>query len=171
MKRIHLLGRKNHGKTTLVVELVEYLTARGLRVGTIKHTHHAHELDAPGKDSHRHRTAGSSVVGILSPKMNAVFWAPADGEDDNRADADRYAAFAPHFATCDVVIVEGDTLARELKIEVYRAAVGGEPLAASDPAIVAVVTDDQPAVAAPLWPRRDVPAIADRVLQLLRDSD
>lgn len=167
MKRVHILGRKNHGKTTLVVELVEHLTARGLRVGTIKHTHHAHELDAPGKDSHRHRTAGSSVVGILSPKMNAIFWAP-DEREANRADADRYAAFAPHFASCDVVIVEGDTLARGLKVEVWRQAIGGDPLAAADPAIAAVVTDDPLPIAKTAWPRSDVSTVADRVLDLLR---
>lgn len=165
MKRVHLLGRKNHGKTTLVVELVEHLTARGLCVGTIKHTHHAHELDTPGKDSHRHRTAGASVVGILSPKLNAVFWAPGQSPDDG-AGADRYEAFAPHFAACDVVIVEGDTQARGPKIEVWRQAIGGEPLAAADPTIAAVVTDDYPSVAAPLWPRSDVAELARRMLAL-----
>ena len=44
MRRLHIIGRKNHGKTQLVVELVEELTVRGLRVATIKHTHHHHEL-------------------------------------------------------------------------------------------------------------------------------
>ncbi|MCA9266810.1 MAG: molybdopterin-guanine dinucleotide biosynthesis protein B, partial [Planctomycetales bacterium] len=69
MKRLHLIGRKNHGKTRLIVDLVEELTSRGLRVGTIKHTHHRHELDTPGKDSYQHRTAGAAVVGILSRSM------------------------------------------------------------------------------------------------------
>ena len=45
MKRLHIIGGKNHGKTTLVVELVEEFTRRGMTVGTIKHTHHQHELD------------------------------------------------------------------------------------------------------------------------------
>ena len=66
MNRIHIIGRKNHGKTQLVVELVEEFSLRGLRVGTIKHTHHDHELDTPGKDSHRHRSAGAAVVVIDS---------------------------------------------------------------------------------------------------------
>ena len=73
MKRIHIVGRKNSGKTTLVADLVAHLTANGHRVGTIKHTHHQHELDTPGKDSHRHREAGAAVVGILCPGMTAVF--------------------------------------------------------------------------------------------------
>ena len=62
MHRLHIIGGKNHGKTTLIVELVQELTKRNLRVGTIKHTHHRHELDVPGKDSYRHRLAGAEVV-------------------------------------------------------------------------------------------------------------
>lgn len=173
MRRVHIIGRKNHGKTTLVSALVEELVARGLRVGTIKHTHHAHELDAPGKDSHRHRLAGSRVVGILSPAMNAVFWAPQEPTAAPLPSTDRrgrYEEFAPHYAGCDVVLVEGDTLADAPRIEVWRAAAGDAPLAARDPTIVAVVSDDHPQVAAPIWPRSDLPALAERILALVAGS-
>lgn len=165
MKRIHILGRKNHGKTTLVAELVAILAARGLAVGTIKHTHHAHELDTPGKDSHRHRTAGACVAGILSPQLNAIFWPP---EEQAATPVDRYEAFAPHFALCDLVIVEGDVLARGIKIEVWRKAAGGPPMAAEDREIAAVVTDDPLDAKTPVWPRNNPSAVADRILQLLR---
>lgn len=159
MKRIHILGRKNHGKTTLMVELVEHLTARGIRVGTIKHTHHAHELDTPGKDSHRHRAAGASVSAILSRSMNAVFWPPS-------ATADRYAEFEPHFSDCDLVLVEGDTMCQGTKIEVWRQAVSSDPMAPGDPQIRAVVTDDPLDAPVPCVPRRDIHAIAATVLSL-----
>jgi molybdopterin-guanine dinucleotide biosynthesis adapter protein len=170
MKRLHILGRKNHGKTTLVVELVEHLTGLGLRIGTIKHTHHAHELDTPGKDSHRHRAAGASVSAILSRSMNAVFWPPATPTASDARTAipgDRYAEFEPHFADCDLVLVEGDTTCRGTKIEVWRAAVGSEPMAHADPQIRAIVTDDDVAAAVPLIPRRDVAAIATMVVELM----
>ena len=162
MKRLHILGRKNHGKTTLLVELTAYFAARGLRVGTIKHTHHAHELDTPGKDSHRHREAGAAVSAILSRSMNAVFWPPRPEEQGG----DRYAAFAPHFADCDLVIVEGDTVCDGVKMEVWRAAVGSEPMALSDPKIRAVVTDDEVDVPVPKIPRREIAAIAAKALEL-----
>jgi molybdopterin-guanine dinucleotide biosynthesis protein B len=160
MQRIHIVGRKNHGKTQLVVELVEEFTRRGLRVGTIKHTHHRHELDRPGKDSHRHRTSGSAVVGVLSQGMSAVFvpTPPATAAQD------RYAAMSPMFAGCDIVLVEGDTLADAPKIEVWRAVQQTAPLAAEDAAILAVVTDDALDVTAPLLPRSDVPRLADWLL-------
>lgn len=169
MKRIHILGRKNHGKTTLLVELVEHLTNRGFRVGTIKHTHHAHELDTPGKDSHRHRAAGASVSAILSRSLNAVFWPPELPENDGEAaTADRYAAFEPHFAACDLVLVEGDTTCQGTKIEVWRQAVGSEPMSLSDPKIRAVVTDDAIEVPVPRVPRSDIAAIAAKVLELAK---
>jgi molybdopterin-guanine dinucleotide biosynthesis protein MobB len=161
MKRIHILGRKNHGKTTFIVELVQQLASRGLRVGTIKHTHHAHELDAPGKDSHRHREAGAQVVGILSRAMNAVFWPPEAQGDD------RYDEFSRLMGQCDVVLVEGDTQTAGPKVEVWRAAVGSPPLASEDPSIRAVITDDAVDVAADLWPRSDMAQTTDHILRLL----
>jgi molybdopterin-guanine dinucleotide biosynthesis protein B len=167
MKRIHILGRKNHGKTTLLVELVEYLTAHGFRVGTIKHTHHAHELDTPGKDSHRHRAAGASVSAILSRSLNALFWPPElQKQGGEGAAMDRYAEFEPHFAACDLVLVEGDTTCQGTKIEVWRQAVGSEPMALNDPQIRVVVTDDVVDVPVPCVPRIDIAAIAAKVLEL-----
>lgn len=167
MKRIHILGRKNHGKTTLLVELVERLTIAGLRVGTIKHTHHAHELDTPGKDSHRHRAAGASVSAILSRSLNAVYWPPQLQKNDAEGTTvNRYAAFEPHFSDCDLVLVEGDTTCRGIKIEVWRQAIGSEPMALDDPQILALVTDDVVEVPIPRVPRSDVAAIAAKVLQL-----
>ncbi len=167
MKRIHVVGRKNSGKTTLIVELVEHLTARGLRVGTIKHTHHQHELDTPGKDSHRHRTAGAAVVGILSPLLNAVF-IPSRGPHDA---PDRYESLAPLFQDCDLVLVEGHSQADALKVEVWRSATGQPPLANSDGAILAVVSDEPLTVSVPVLPRNDVAALASRILVWLDVTD
>ncbi len=159
MKRIHIVGRKNSGKTTLIVDLVEHLTARGLQVGTIKHTHHHHELDTPGKDSHRHREAGSAVVGILSPGMTAVFQPTHHGE------ASRYAMMSPLFAACDLVLVEGDLQTKAPKVEVWRSALSNPPIAAEDSSVAAVITDDAASVCVPLWKRSEIAVIANGILQ------
>src|SRR3712207_1371513 len=66
MHVIGIVGWKNSGKTTLVVELVRLLTARGLQVATIKHAHHHFDVDHPGKDSYRHREAGATDVIVAS---------------------------------------------------------------------------------------------------------
>ena len=63
MNRIHIVGRKNHGKTTLIVEVLAEFHRRGIRVGAIKHSAHRRELDPPGKDSYRHREAEQSGGG------------------------------------------------------------------------------------------------------------
>jgi molybdopterin-guanine dinucleotide biosynthesis protein MobB len=163
MKRLHIVGRKNHGKTTLVVELVEHFKRLGCRVGTLKHTHHQHQLDTPGKDSYRHQAGGADIVGVVSPGRNAAFWTP-----DSREHADAYEAFAPLFAACDVVLVEGDSQTTAPKIEVWRADLGQAPLAAGDSAIRAVVTDDEPAVDVPILKRCDVPRVADWIREAMR---
>ena len=158
--RIHIIGRKNSGKTTLIVELVQQLTARGLRVGTIKHTHHHHELDTPGKDSHRHRTAGAAMVGIMAPEMNAIFWPEADSQGD------RYERMLAMYAGCDIVLVEGHATGLGTKVEVWREATNTEPIARSDDSVVAIISDDQPDVVTPVWRRADVSSLAERILQL-----
>ncbi len=166
MKRIHIIGGKNHGKTTLVAELVQELSSRGYRVGTIKHTHHQHELDSPGKDSHKHREAGAAVVGILTRSLNAVFWQP-DSAEFSTSD-DRYEAFSESFADCQLTLVEGDTQTDAPKIEVWRQSLGSEPLARTDPSIQAIVSHDEAeGLDTPVWPRADVAAVADKIQAIL----
>lgn len=160
--RIHVVGRKNAGKTTLVCQLVSEFSDRGLRVATIKHTHHQHELDTPGKDSHRHREAGAAGVGILSPTMTAAFVPESRSPDSEQ----RYRTFETMFADCDLLIVEGDLGADARKIEVWRSVTGEGPYAADNTSIQAVVTDEHPDVSSPCWPRSDLPALADRILSL-----
>lgn len=161
MRRIHIIGGKNHGKTTLIVELVPELTRRGLRVGTIKHTHHHHELDAPGKDSHRHRLSGAMSAGILSPDMSAIFWPVGD----DVAKEERYAQFEAMQSACDLVLVEGDIHTRANRIEVWRADAGGVPLAEGDPSILGVVTDDPLTFSCRIFRRQPIDELAEWILE------
>jgi molybdopterin-guanine dinucleotide biosynthesis adapter protein len=158
---IHIVGRKNSGKTTLIVELIAELSGRGLLVGSVKHTHHHHELDVPGKDSFRHREAGASPVAILSPGMTAVFRPNVTGVAGHG-----YRWIEPLFADCDLVLVEGYSQADAMKIEVWRAATATPPMAEEDAQILAVISDDKPAVRQPTWPRASISNLADRVIEL-----
>ncbi|MEX2188231.1 MAG: molybdopterin-guanine dinucleotide biosynthesis protein B [Pirellulales bacterium] len=164
MRRVHIVGRKNSGKTTLVVDLVSSLSSRGLRVGTIKHTHHRHELDTPGKDSFRHREAGAAAVGIISPGTSAVFIPAANAHRDE----DRYRELSGLYVECDLVIVEGDLMTEAPKIEMWRAALAVPPYAAEHESILAVVSDDAIHLPVPVWPRADINAVADRLLEIVR---
>lgn len=163
MNRLHIVGRKHHGKTTLVADLVSHFTKLGHSVATIKHTHHAHELDTPGKDSFRHRQAGASVVGIVAKNLCAAFWpTPAGGDPAN----DTYARFEELLEECDVVLVEGDLQATAPKIEVWRAAIGPAPLAAENDSILAVVSDDPVPVRCATYPRSDLSSLVQRIWTL-----
>jgi molybdopterin-guanine dinucleotide biosynthesis protein B len=159
MKRVHIVGGKNHGKTTLIVELVELFRRRGIAVGTIKHTHHRHQLDSPGKDSFRHRQAGAEPSAIFSKETTLVYLAPADSEQE-------YERLAPLFAGCRVVLVEGHLDTRAPKIEVWRQVLGTRPVCLHHPEIRAVVTDDAVQGVPVIWKRSHLEELADRVLKL-----
>lgn len=157
MRRVHIVGCKNHGKTTLIVDLIGEFCRRGIRVGSIKHSSHRHELDLPGKDSFRHREAGADPAAIISKGLIAVF-APRKHVHDC------YTRLAPMFADCELVLVEGDIETAEPKIEVWRNAVGTSCLAVERSDIAAVVSDDRPPVEVPIWPRSNVEELCDRIL-------
>jgi len=72
-KTVSVTGFKNSGKTSVVEAIVRELSSRGHRVGTLKHTADDIDLDTPGKDTSRHRNAGSVATGILQENTTALF--------------------------------------------------------------------------------------------------
>jgi molybdopterin-guanine dinucleotide biosynthesis protein B len=162
--RIHIVGHKNSGKTTLIEQLVEHYCSQGIRIGTVKHTHHRHELDTPGKDSFRHRKAGAAAVGILSPGMDALFLphtTPADSQS-------RYESLGMLFRDCDLMLIEGGLHDKGIKVEVWRKEVV-TPLALSGHPIEALITDDDPPDdTIQRWSRNDIAGLAIRLLERAR---
>ncbi len=135
MKVFGVVGWKNSGKTGLVVRLVEALAARGFRVSTVKHAHHAFEVDKPGKDSHRHRQAGAKEVLLASSRRWALMHELGDESEPSLEDLMR------KLAPSDIVIVEGFKSARHPKIEVRLKAAPGPDISVSDATIAAVASD------------------------------
>ena len=84
----------------------------GYKVGTVKHTSHAHQFDTTGKDSYRHQQAGAGISIALSQRNVAVF---AGSECLNIKDIQ--ALVAGQF---DIWLVEGDRNADRPKILVTR---------------------------------------------------
>jgi molybdopterin-guanine dinucleotide biosynthesis adapter protein len=163
LNRLHVVGRKNHGKTTLLVSLIKECVRRGLRVGTIKHSAHVHPLDVPGKDSYRQREAGAEPSVLATQNGIGVFLR-------REPEHDIYARLEPMFAGVDLLLVEGDVQHSGPKIEVWRAYVGGTCLAQDFPSILAVVSDDPVETSVPVWPRSDVATLTGRVLALLAEG-
>lgn len=160
---IGITGWKNSGKTTLTERLVAEFVARGLNVSTVKHAHHAFDIDQPGTDSHRHREAGAGEVAIVSGNRWALMHELRDESEPSLDDV--LARLSP----CDLVIVEGYKREGHLKIETRRrAAKDTRPLSVDDPNIVAVASDHTlPGETLPVFAIDDIAAMADFITSRL----
>ncbi|WP_197031005.1 molybdopterin-guanine dinucleotide biosynthesis protein B [Methylobacterium sp. 10] len=166
MRVMGLAGWSGAGKTTLLAKLIPALIARGLTVSTIKHAHHAFDVDQPGKDSYRHRQAGASEVLISSAVRWVQMHEVRDGEEANLADLLR------RLSPCDLVLVEGFKREGHPKLEIHRNANGRPPLHPQDENIVAIASDRAfPDAGIPVIALDDVAAIADLVASLAEPVD
>lgn len=129
-------GWSGSGKTTLIEQVIAHLAGRGLRVSLVKHAHHEFDIDQPGKDSYRHRSAGAAEVIVSSANRWALLH-ELRGEPEMTL-RQAIAQFNP----CDLVLVEGFKRECIPKLEVWRAEVGKGLLFPGDPAIVALASDD-----------------------------
>ena len=125
------------GKTTLLEKLIPQLTERGIRIGLVKHAHHAFDIDQPGKDSYRLRKAGARQVLIASSQRQALMTeniTPQEPRLDElltRLELDNI----------DLVLVEGFKHVAFPKIELHRKALGKTLLHPEDADIIAVASD------------------------------
>jgi molybdopterin-guanine dinucleotide biosynthesis protein B len=159
MRVIGIAGWSGAGKTTLLVKLIPALVARGLSVSTLKHAHHAFDVDKPGKDSFEHRQAGAREVLIASRKRWALMHELREEKEPTLAE------LLHHLTPVDLVLVEGFKHDKHLKIEVHRAENGKEFLFPNDANIKAVACDvTLPAGAPPRLDLNDVAVIADAVV-------
>ena len=158
MKVYGVMGWKNSGKTGLVERLVAEITARGLRVSTIKHAHHDVDLDQPGKDTWRHRQAGALEVVMASARRYAILHETAGQEPP-------LAALLARMTPVDLVLVEGYKRDQHPKIEVLRAETGQPLIQPGDATVRAVASNaGLSGLSVPHFDLDDTTAIADFVL-------
>jgi molybdopterin-guanine dinucleotide biosynthesis adapter protein len=149
---ISIVGKSNSGKTTLIEKLLPELKRRGYKIGTIKHSHHAVEIDRKGKDSWRHMAAGAHTVVVASQgKMAMVKDVPQENPDDLEC----------YFSDMDLVITEGFKTGKWPKIEIFRSARNKNLLCVDDDTLVAVVTDADIDLGVPLFGLEDIVEIVD----------
>lgn len=158
MRVFGLAGWSGSGKTTLMCRLIPALVARGRRVSTIKHAHHAFDVDQPGKDSYEHRAAGATEVLIGSAARFALL------HELRGAPEPELPELLARMAKVDLVLIEGFKRARHPKLEVFRKSVDKPPLWPDDDAVVAVASDT-PLLACPrpVLDLDDIAGIADLV--------
>jgi molybdopterin-guanine dinucleotide biosynthesis adapter protein len=159
VKLLGIVGFKNAGKTTLTERLVSELTARNYRIATVKHAHHAFDIDQEGRDSWRHRKAGASEVAIVSANRWALVHelrgAPEPGLQE----------IVGKLAPCDLVLTEGYKWEKHPKIEVRNLSLAHPELAGKDSTVIAIAAngtiENSPV---PVFNRENVKAIADFIV-------
>jgi molybdopterin-guanine dinucleotide biosynthesis protein B len=155
VKIFGLAGWSGSGKTTLMAKLLPELIQAGLRVSTIKHAHHAFDIDRPGKDSWQHRMAGASEVMVASANRWALM------HELRGAPEPDLEALVGRMTPVDLLLVEGFKRHGHAKLEVFRRANAKPLLHPEDPYIVAVASDGPlPEAAVPIIDLNDAPAIA-----------
>ncbi len=150
------------GKTTLLKQLIPLLSAKGVRVGVIKHAHHEFDIDKPGKDSYELRKAGARQMLVASARRWALV-------TENQTVGDPHLdvlvkRLDPH--SIDLVLVEGFKHAPFTRIELHRPALGHPLLYPEDSNIIAVAADTAiDDCGLPVLDLNDPAAIADFILK------
>jgi len=156
-----IVGWSGSGKTTLLVQLIPHLVQQGLKVTTLKHAHHAFDVDHPGKDSYEHRKAGASEVLVSSSRRWVQMHEVGNGPEATLGE------LLGRASPCDLILIEGFKSERHAKLEVHRRVLGKEPLYPHDPQIVAIACDLLlPGTGLPVMDLNNIPAVADAVLWL-----
>jgi len=159
MRIFGLAGWSGSGKTTLMTALIPELVSRGITVSTLKHAHHAFDVDQSGKDSWRHRQAGAREVMISSQNrwalMHELRGAPEPPFDE----------LVRRMSPVDLLLVEGFKRHPHPKIEVYRPSLGKPLLHPEDPLVVAIASDETlPGITLPWLPLSDASGVATFIL-------
>jgi molybdopterin-guanine dinucleotide biosynthesis protein B len=152
------------GKTTLLKLLIPLLRKEGLRIGLIKHAHHAFEVDTPGKDSFELRQAGASPVMLCSSRRRVIMTDHSVSRDPSLDEE----LFHLNQTELDLLLVEGFKHEVFPKLELHRPSLGHPLLYPGDRQIMAIATDAE-LVPAPPIPSLDLnqpQAVADFILQV-----
>jgi molybdopterin-guanine dinucleotide biosynthesis protein B len=136
---ISVVGKKDAGKTTLVVALARQLVKQGRRVSTIKHGSHPARMDTPGTDTYRHYEEGLASQVLMEFPGGRVFF-------ERAVQPLGPTELVRRFISADIVLIEGFTREPLPKIEVHRRAKHAAPLyqpgMAGSEHWVAMLTDD-----------------------------
>jgi molybdopterin-guanine dinucleotide biosynthesis adapter protein len=170
MKAVHIIGHAGCGKTTLIVDLIEEMVKREIKVGSLKHSAHVHELDKPGKDSFLHRKAGAVPASMMTQSMAAIYLPASDKLTPEKL-------LEKYYSNVDLVLIEGWISGPYDKIEIWQSHIKKKPLFSYVEHVKAFVSDagddldpeDMAAVKAKqinIFKRFDCSLMADFILDL-----
>ena len=132
-KVINIVGSSsNVGKTYLLEGLIQELKARGYSIATIKHDVHGFDIDKKGKDTYKHREAGSETVIISSKNRLAMIKELQEETELND--------IIKMVLDKDIILVEGYKKSYLRKIEVFRNGVSDRIITPKEK-IIAIASD------------------------------
>ena len=159
MEIMGIVGWSGSGKTSLMVALLPLLREAGLKVSTMKHAHHAFDMDTPGKDSFLHREAGASEVLVVTGCRWVLMHESRDEPEPT------IEALIERMTPVDLLLIEGFKTHAHPKLEIHRPSEGRPLMCPLDPEIVAVACDvPLPGLAVPVLDLNDPGAIARFIL-------
>ena len=154
MPIVTFIGRSNSGKTTLLTKVIPCLKERGFRVASIKHSHHNVDIDKKGKDSWKHRDAGSETVNLLSGKtMSCV----REYEEEPAVED----VLKGYMHDVDIVLAEGFKGSYLPKIWVFREENSTPAIKKKDDSLIAVVSDRKADIGVPWFEINDIVSLTD----------
>ena len=161
MKTIAVIGWKNSGKTTLVSNLTNYYSNKGIKVGVVKHAHHNFDIDHEETDSYKIRKSGAFKTTIVSDKRLAHMI------EEESLDENVSQIIAMH-EDCEILIFEGFKNNSELKkIEVSFKKNNKNELNLELPNVLAIVTDQNQKRTIPNFQHDQIPEIAEFILKII----
>jgi len=165
VKVLGFAGFSGSGKTTLLTRLIPLLSAQGLRIAIVKHSHHDFEIDQPGKDSYLLHHAGSRQTLLVSKHRSALI-----KEKPDQAEPGLLTALNElDLHHIDLVLVEGFRDVTELsRIEVHRPVIGKPLLCHEQKNFIALASDQPIETDLPLLDINEPQQVANFVLQWLQ---
>lgn len=130
---VNIVGSSsNVGKTYLLEGLIKELKSRGYSIATIKHDVHGFDIDKKGKDTYKHREAGSETVIISSRNRFAMI---KELEEETELND-----IIKLVLDKDIILVEGYKKSNLRKIEVFRQGVS-ERIITPKNRLIAIASD------------------------------
>ncbi|MEW6680378.1 MAG: molybdopterin-guanine dinucleotide biosynthesis protein B [bacterium] len=151
MNAISIVGKKNSGKTTLILGIVKELKERGYSVGVIKHISHdidISDFDKEGRDTYKHFKGGADIVAASSNKLFALF--------QNLSEEKTIEEITPLFSNVDIVLTEGFKEENKPKIEVVKE----RPICKKEDNLIAIISNKDFELGIPCFKPGDYPKIA-----------
>ncbi|MCR5215538.1 MAG: molybdopterin-guanine dinucleotide biosynthesis protein B [Lachnospiraceae bacterium] len=135
-----ICGKKDSGKTGLIIKLINEFIADGYSVGVLKHDGHDYEMDHEGTDSYRYFAAGARVSGIYSKEKSTLNRRRFGDSLEASGDYAYAKDLISNMQDCDAILLEGFKDSDFPKVEVVRRKIS-QTLSSNVKNLICVATD------------------------------